>query len=180
MNLVFWLIPGLCLLAVLYALRPQTRISADQIWALTAAMPLVVALSANLGNLFDRAPGRTAKVSLVAGAVLVAVTPAVDRPSLTGLVLVLGAGLGLLLPDLREELMLGDAGANVLGAALGLGVVLTTGALVQGIVLVVLVVLNLASERVSFSRVIDGFGPLRMLDRAGRRPPDADPSQLGR
>ncbi|ADY25408.1 hypothetical protein Deipr_0235 [Deinococcus proteolyticus MRP] len=45
MNLVFWLIPGLCLLAVLYALRPQTRISADQIWALTAAMPLVVALS---------------------------------------------------------------------------------------------------------------------------------------
>lgn len=44
-TLFFWLIPALCLLAVLYALRPQTRISADQIWALTAAMPLVVALS---------------------------------------------------------------------------------------------------------------------------------------
>ncbi|MDO4263012.1 MAG: hypothetical protein Q4C67_02325 [Deinococcus sp.] len=45
MNLIFWIIPALCLLAVLYALRPQARISADQIWALTAALPLVVALS---------------------------------------------------------------------------------------------------------------------------------------
>ncbi|WP_261663156.1 hypothetical protein [Deinococcus sp. Marseille-Q6407] len=45
MNLIFWIVPVLGLLAVLYALRPQTRISADQIWALTAAMPLLVALS---------------------------------------------------------------------------------------------------------------------------------------
>lgn len=135
---------------------------------------LVVALAANLGNLLDRAPGRTTKVSLMLGAVLIAATPTFHRPSLTGLVIVLGAGLGLLVPDLREDLMLGDAGANVLGAALGLAVVLTTGSLVQGIVVVVLVLLNLASERVSFSRVIDGFGPLRVLDRAGRRPPSSD------
>lgn len=153
----------------LLAVIPVSAAGADGLGSL-ALGALVVALSANLGNLFDRAPGRTTKVSLVLGAVLVAVTPAVDRPSLAGLVLVLGAALGLLVPDLREELMLGDAGANVLGAALGLGVVLTTGALVQGIVLVVLVALNVASERVSFSRVIDGCGPLRVLDRAGRRP----------
>lgn len=158
----------------LLAVIPVSAAGADDLGTL-ALGALVVALSANLGNLFDRAPGRTTKISLVVGAVLVAVTPAVDRPALTGLVLVLGAALGLLLPDLREELMLGDAGANVLGAALGLGVVLTTGAVVQGIVLVILVVLNLASERVSFSRVIDGFGPLRVLDRAGRRPPDTEP-----
>lgn len=44
MTLLFWLIPALCIAAVLYALLPQTRISADQVWALTAAMPLVVAL----------------------------------------------------------------------------------------------------------------------------------------
>jgi hypothetical protein len=30
--------------------------------------------------------------------------------------------------------------------------------------------LNLASEAVSFSKVIDRVGPLRALDRAGRRP----------
>lgn len=131
---------------------------------------LVIALAANLGNLLDRAPGRTTKVSLVVGAVLVALTASADRSLLVGVVAVLGAGAGLLAFDLREELMLGDAGANVLGAALGLGLVLTTGLGAQVVALVVLAALNGASEVVSFSRVIDGFGPLRALDRAGRRP----------
>lgn len=157
----------------LLAVIPVSAAGVDDLGTL-ALGALVVALSANLGNLFDRAPGRTTKVALVAGAVLIAVTPAIDRPSLTGLVVVLGAAMGLLVPDLREQLMLGDAGANVLGAALGLGVVLTTGAVAQAVVLAVLIVLNLASERVSFSRVIDGFGPLRVVDRAGRRPPDPE------
>jgi hypothetical protein len=34
--------------------------------------------------------------------------------------------------------------------------------------------LNLASEVVSFSRVIDRFAPLRALDRAGRLPSTRD------
>lgn len=131
---------------------------------------VLVALAANLGNLFDRAPGRTTKVSLLAGVVLVCVTPTGEWPLLTGVVVVLGAGAGLIVPDLREQLMLGDAGANVLGAALGLGVVMTTGTVAQAVVLTVLLALNLVSERVSFSRVIDGLAPLRALDRAGRRP----------
>lgn len=132
----------------------------------------VVALGANLGNLFDRAPGRTTKVALLAGAGVVAAAAATERPALVGMVAVLGAGLGLLVPDLRESLMLGDAGANVLGAAVATGVVATTGLGVQLAVLASLVVLNLASEVVSFSRAIDRFAPLRALDRLGRRPAD--------
>jgi hypothetical protein len=42
----------------------------------------------------------------------------------------------------------------------------------------VLVGLNLVSERVSFSRVIERVGPLRALDRLGRRP-DADEESHG-
>ena len=133
---------------------------------------LVIALAANLANLFDRAPGRTAKVGVLAGLILIALTGAAERPVLVGLAAVLGGALGLIVFDLREELMLGDAGANALGAAVGLGLVLTTGLVVQSVVLVVLVLLNAASEKVSFSRIIDRVGPLRALDRLGRRRPE--------
>jgi UDP-N-acetylmuramyl pentapeptide phosphotransferase/UDP-N-acetylglucosamine-1-phosphate transferase len=128
----------------------------------------LVALAANLGNLFDRAPGRTTKVSLVAFVALVLAVGA--EPELAGVALVVGAGAGLLPADLAERLMLGDAGANVLGAALGLGVVLVCAPATRTVVLVVVALLNLASERVSFSRVIAAAPPLRAADRWGRQP----------
>lgn len=130
---------------------------------------LLIALGANLGNLFDRAPGRTTKVGLLAGLVLVASASADDRLLLTGVVVVLGAALGLLPFDLHERLMLGDAGSNVVGAVIATGVVFTTSTSTRTVVLVVVLVLNLLSEKVSFSRVIDSVGPLRALDRLGRR-----------
>jgi UDP-N-acetylmuramyl pentapeptide phosphotransferase/UDP-N-acetylglucosamine-1-phosphate transferase len=71
--------------------------------------------------------------------------------------------------------MLGDAGANVLGGVLGLAVVLECSRTTRNIVLVVLIALNLASELVSFSRVIDRVPPLRWLDRLGRRAAPLDP-----
>jgi UDP-GlcNAc:undecaprenyl-phosphate/decaprenyl-phosphate GlcNAc-1-phosphate transferase len=67
-------------------------------------------------------------------------------------------------------LMLGDAGANVLGAAVGLGVVLSCGTTVRLVVLVVVAALNAASELVSFSKVINSTAPLRAVDQLGRRP----------
>lgn len=127
----------------------------------------LVALAANLGNLFDRAPGRTIKVGSVAFAVLVAATLA--DATLVPIAIVVGAALGLLLDDLHEHLMLGDAGANVIGGALGLGVVVAGTFTVRLGVLAVVLILNGLSEWVSFSAVIDRFGPLRALDRAGRR-----------
>jgi hypothetical protein len=128
----------------------------------------LVALAANLGNLFDRAPGRTTKVALLALAVLVVAAGA--EPVLAGVALVVGAGGGLLSADLGERLMLGDAGANVLGAALGLGVVLACAPGTRTVVLVAVALLNLVSERVSFSRVIAAVPPLRAADRFGRQP----------
>lgn len=130
----------------------------------------VVALAANLGNLFDRAPGRTTKVgTLVFLGLLVAI--GVDDDFATTAVVV-GAALALLLDDLHERLMLGDTGANLLGGAIGLAAVATVGSSTRYAVLGALVVLNGLSEFVSFSRVIDGFPPLRILDRAGRRRAD--------
>lgn len=126
----------------------------------------LVALAANLGNLLDRAPGRTIKVALLAYLPLAVVAGG----SATGVTMapVLGAAAGLLPADLGERLMLGDTGANLLGAVLGLAVVLETSRPTRTVVLVVLVLLNLASERVSFSKVIDATPGLRHLDRLGR------------
>lgn len=128
----------------------------------------LVALAANLGNLMDRAPGRCLKVAALAFGSLVAATAA--DPALVGVCIAIGASMALLPGDLGEEVMLGDAGSNVVGAVLGLGVVLTTAPSTRTVVLVVLVGLNLMSEKVSFSRVIDAVGPLRAIDRLGRRP----------
>ncbi|MGI8809276.1 MAG: hypothetical protein ACR2KK_15850 [Acidimicrobiales bacterium] len=128
----------------------------------------LVALCANLGNLLDRAPGRTVKCGVTAFVVLAL---AAHRTSaLSGTAVVVGAALGLLLDDLHERLMLGDAGSNVLGAVIGLGVVVACGPAARDVVLVLVAALNVAGELVSFSRVIDAVPPLRALDRAGRRP----------
>lgn len=128
----------------------------------------VIALCANAANLFDRAPGRTVKVSLFAFLVLVAATGA--PAELLAVAVVAGAAAGLLWPDLREQMMLGDVGANVLGGVIGLGVVIATAPTTRTIVLLGVLALNLASEAVSFSQVIDKVPPLRALDRAGRKP----------
>ncbi|MDP1820882.1 MAG: hypothetical protein Q8K58_13475 [Acidimicrobiales bacterium] len=133
----------------------------------------LVALAANLGNLLDRAPGRTIKVGLLAYVPLA--LAAGTSPVGLALVSVVGATAGLLAADLRERLMLGDTGANLLGAVLGLAVVLETSRPVRTAVLVVLVLLNAASERVSFSAVIDRTPVLRQLDRAGRLPTEPEP-----
>jgi UDP-N-acetylmuramyl pentapeptide phosphotransferase/UDP-N-acetylglucosamine-1-phosphate transferase len=128
---------------------------------------VLIALAANLGNLLDRAPGRVLKCALVAyvplafiagtGPVGIAVAP------------VMGAAAGVLPDDLRERSMLGDTGANLLGGVLGLMAVFTLGRGARTAVLVALVVANLASEFVSYSRVIERVPPLRWADGLGRR-----------
>lgn len=127
----------------------------------------LVALSANLANLFDRAPGRLLKVTGLAFVVLAVATGA--PAELVAVAVTVGAGLALIVPDLREQVMVGDVGANVLGATLGVGVVVATAPTTRTIVLLVVAALNLASERVSFTSVIDRTAPLRALDRLGRR-----------
>jgi len=122
----------------------------------------LVAGSANLVNLLDLRPGRALKagaatsVALAAAGQGLAATPA------------LGPVLTAVTADLEEDDMLGDAGANALGAHLG---VAATGlplparaALVAGVV-----GLTLASERVSFSAVIERTPVLAAVDAWGRR-----------
>jgi hypothetical protein len=82
---------------------------------------------------------------------------------------VAAAALSALPDDLGERTMLGDLGANTLGALIG--VRLAAGSTRQRFgALVVVSALTVASERVSFSRVIDTVPALRWLDQLGRAP----------
>jgi UDP-GlcNAc:undecaprenyl-phosphate/decaprenyl-phosphate GlcNAc-1-phosphate transferase len=140
---------------------------------------LTIALGANLANLFDRAPGRTVKVStlfflVLIGAIALFGSSGVGNSWLVSVAVVVGSTLGLLHEELRERVMLGDTGSNVIGAAIGYGVTLATSTSTTIVVMVVLIGLNLLSELISFSRVIDSFPPFRWFDFLGALPARRD------
>lgn len=120
--------------------------------------------TANLVNLLDLRPGRALKaVSVVAVPVLG--TPA--APAAAGAL----ATAGVLLPgDLGEQHMIGDCGANALGALVGWGLVTGTRGRTRTAALLGVVVLTLLSEKVSFSAVIDRTPLLAAVDGWGRLP----------
>jgi UDP-GlcNAc:undecaprenyl-phosphate GlcNAc-1-phosphate transferase len=108
-------------------------------------------------------------VSLVAWAALT--VAAGGGAAAVALAPMMGAALGLLREDLGERLMLGDAGANALGAALGLAALLTLGADARLVVTGVLLVLNVTADLISFSKVIRSTPALDRLDKLGGRRP---------
>ena len=149
-----------------------------------------IALSANLINLFDLRPARASK------AYIFLIDQAFFIIACTTLIvtLILGfsnfwAGIGrqfiyvlwLLGPifaiwrfDAGEKAMLGDAGANPAGALVGFyvvaGLFYTAVGLVVLLPLYVLVVLalNLLSEKYSFSKLIEDIPLLKRIDMLGR------------
>ena len=124
----------------------------------------VIAGSANLLNLLDLRPGRALKAT-IALAALTATSPR----SAAAAGAAVGAAAGLLAPDLAGESMLGDTGANSAGALVGAALVQRTGRRGRWVALVALTALTLASEKVSFTRVIESTPGLRELDALGRR-----------
>jgi len=116
---------------------------------------LVVGLTANFANQLDTRPGRALKAYLV-GAL------AVRAP--------LGCAVLLLPYDLREKVMLGDAGSNALGAMLGLSSVSRLTGKSRWLAIGALAGLTLLGERRSLGELIEQAPGLRALDRLGREP----------
>ena len=127
----------------------------------------VVAATANLVNLLDLRPGRALK----AGLILALLDGRRGGDSARLAAVAAGSALVVLPADLGERTMLGDAGANALGAVLGLAAVpADAGPARLAGRLAALTALTLASEKVSFTKVIEATPGLRELDRLGRRP----------
>jgi UDP-GlcNAc:undecaprenyl-phosphate GlcNAc-1-phosphate transferase len=123
----------------------------------------LIAGSANLVNLLDLRPGRALKVALATSPIAVSAPPAASLLAPT-----VGAGSAALPDDLAGKSMMGDCGANTLGAAIGCALVGATPAPARRLLLGGVVGLTLLSERVSFSAVIESTPWLRRLDELGR------------
>jgi hypothetical protein len=116
---------------------------------------LLVGLAANFVNQLDTRPGRALKAYLLGAAVLRAP---------------LGVAVLLLPYDLRENVMLGDAGSNALGAMLGLRSVSRLTGKSRWLAIGALAGLTLLGERRSLGELIERTPGLSALDRLGREP----------
>lgn len=123
-----------------------------------------VAGHANVLNLLDLRPGRATKAALLHA-------PLVLRgPGAMVGAAALGAAAATLPGDLGERVMLGDSGANAVGALLGVALVAGESRRARLLHLTVVTALTLASEKISFTKVIESTPVLRELDQLGRRP----------
>ncbi|MDI6637639.1 MAG: hypothetical protein PWR07_1662 [Bacillota bacterium] len=127
----------------------------------------VVALAANFSNLLDLRPGRAAK-AYMAGVAALVLTTGLPAPALVPVGLA-GATLAGIRDDLAERSMLGDAGSNPLGAALGYWLVLATPLAVRVVALLVLGLVHVYAEHHSITAAIERNPLLRFLDALGRR-----------
>jgi hypothetical protein len=118
---------------------------------------LLVGLAANAVNQLDTRPGRALK-AFGLGTLLVGTAP---KRALAAAV--------LLAPyDLKEMVMLGDAGSNALGAVLGFSSVERLTGWRRWSAIGALSLLTLSGERRSLGAVIEATPVLRDLDRIGR------------
>lgn len=155
---------------------------------------VLIAGAANLANLLDLRPGRALKATVLVAAPLSyfscadAKTPAWETsgaPSATPAApasasgasaqRLLASGLNAaaitaLVEDLQETTMLGDTGANAAGALLGTSLAANDSWKLRLGAALGVVGLILASEKVSFSKVIAANPALNWLDQLWRRP----------
>jgi len=126
---------------------------------------LLIALAANSLNLLDLRPGRALKGFLLLAGLALALRsflPLVFGP-------LLAAVLVYAPSDLAGRVLLGDVGANALGAAAGLMLVLALPPTGRLIAVILLLALHLYCERASLTDLLARNRLLRFLDQLGTR-----------
>jgi UDP-GlcNAc:undecaprenyl-phosphate/decaprenyl-phosphate GlcNAc-1-phosphate transferase len=150
---------GLLALYLGWRLFPEEPLRA----VLAAAL---IALFANAVNLLDLRPGRAGAVFLLCALLLLlAAFRSEAHVGIPPLLYVFLPALIVWERDARARVMLGDAGSNPLGAALGLALAQIASVALLILVLLALIVLHVVAERASLTKLIEANRLLRALDR---------------
>lgn len=124
---------------------------------------MLIAATANLLNLLDLRPGRALK-----SAAFLAAIPAGGPLAASATGAVVGVDAAAWTGDLTSRDMLGDGGANALGALVGTRLAFGLSTPAKLAALGAVIGLTLASEKVSFTKVIAETPWLRAIDEFGR------------
>jgi UDP-GlcNAc:undecaprenyl-phosphate GlcNAc-1-phosphate transferase len=126
----------------------------------------VLALATNLGNLLDLRPGRAEKALVLALAAVCAGCGTLAPLGLLAVFVVpVVAGSWF---TLRERAMLGDTGAHIVGALIGIALVTTLSFPLACVALAALAAISVFGEFRSISSVIDRLPLVKQLDSLGR------------
>lgn len=125
----------------------------------------LISLFTNFMNLWDLRPGRASKVFIFISLILIYFVPFSGRLYLSAM---LFSVLFYINGDLKARYMLGDAGSNLLGFFLGSISAMYLEIPVKVIILIFLIAMHIAAEKVSFSKIIKENKILNYIDMMGR------------
>ncbi|MDK2835417.1 MAG: UDP-GlcNAc:undecaprenyl-phosphate/decaprenyl-phosphate GlcNAc-phosphate transferase [Thermosediminibacterales bacterium] len=128
---------------------------------------LLISFMTNLINLFDLRPGRACKAFFLFAFLIILVNTKSSGNFL--LVSTMGAVAAYLPFDLKGTVMMGDTGSNLLGYVLGVEIVVSFYLIPKMIITLLLISLNILSEKISFSKIISKNRVLNYLDSLGRK-----------
>lgn len=127
---------------------------------------LIIALFTNLINLLDLRPGRALKGFLSISILLIIIGLAMEVRII--LVSIIAYVIGYFPQDIKARSMMGDVGSNTLGITLGIVTVISYTMATKYIVLGLLVLIHIITEKYSLTEIIKKNSILNFLDELGR------------
>lgn len=155
------------IMALLISIIVQTDKHQSLDWSIILINTLIIALATNSVNLLDLRPGRAAK-GFFLGALILAIF-GYNKTEINYLYVILGCVLAYIPYDLKAQVMMGDAGSNVLGITLGLTSVWVLNYNAKISLLIFLLLFHLLTERFSLTAIIEKNSLLKFFDMLGRK-----------
>lgn len=127
----------------------------------------IISLFTNALNLLDLRPGRAVKIFIILSVILVLLNMNTIESLLPLIAMTIAASIYMKF-DLKEICMLGDTGSNILGITLGYFSSFAFDSDVKTAILIILLTINIAAEKVSITKIIAKNKLLNYLDNLGR------------